>query len=1120
MEFNDVIASLNHSRHQPQQSRTQRGVAEGEAERRHRHHHRRPRQQQPRRSSSSGSSRYDHYTSGDSSGDGSAEEADDGSSSRVSFADSSSYAYAYSHRSRSHGASTAAAAAEADERMAMSGRPRADHPHRGGASASDAAVLIHRAPRPSAPQADEAVGRRDRQQSSNSNNRHTTNSGSKHATTAQTSHSSHVYAYGSPLAADDNNSIHMAAAEGLADVSSLAIYLRERRLDEGLGDVKAVLQRLQRVLEEKERRLAALSAESAAQKETIGALHAEIDRLKRAQKTHKAAVELPMRQQLALLSDGLREKEAEGAQLRAALDEALWAGKDLRGRHEAAANSAEDMRIALEKLRADYDVLIARATANEGQLAEFAKARAGVRGEHEAQLALMEARAASLESQCRGLRRERDAMEDELRAASIGGGGGGASSASALMKERHRALAESAEAHRRAQENIVLEEQLHAAHVNNCRLLRLLMEAEEFGNVFEFSNTLQSFDFIRPDATPATASTTSHSQQSRGRFATGIAGADVVAGSYHDPHRRTTRSKNAFLAAISPKHQRLHDAISCENEYILGCRTALEREMDARRGVAEECGGTGASGALVVVSSHQPMMASPHLVADAALHPFHPTATSGGPLRPREIIDLKTEGDYWVPHKAFLAAQQWRDATVPSVPIKRFYGLFIALNEAWRERMQNRLDTQRRALEGKAKASAATRFHQQQRASRRYGNGDVPLSSAQQRRRGGSNGRNGVLRSLSASAATGRWSNSSSSPSASPLSSAAAVRSLPPLPSAEEVAALRREVATRAISRSAQSLFAAYDSAFEAVRVRAAGLEAALGAANGARLRAERLRRPLDDVVCDRLDGAATVGRAVASQLEEQLCGAGRDVRRFLAAVAESASIDEALGMPSSSSYSSASSAVVPASLLARVSGFMREFTEEVDSRVEAAALSLRRSADASDEALLRHKQMVADERVAAGLGLGREDARGSAADAKEEVDGDVVPPLNERQRVGAPPERRQVRGGGRGRARSASAAAAPSFSLSGGAAFAQKNQPYRFSTSPSMGPSAYDDAHGDSGSGSSGYSTTASDGDEGTAATNDRTFAFAGHRIADDGAGYYVRGSRGASQRRRGRSL
>lgn len=1069
------------------------------------------------------SSRYDHYTSSDSSRDGSAEEADDGSSSRVSFADSSSYAYAYSHRSRSHGASTVAVAAEADERMAMSGRPRADHPHRGGASASDAAVLIHRAPRPSAPQADEAVGRRDRRQQ-NSNNRHTTNS-SKHATTAQTSHS---YAYGSPPTDNDNNSIHMAAAEGLADVSSLAIYLRERRLDEGLGDVKAVLQRLQRVLEEKERRLAALSAESAAQKETIGALHAEIDRLKRAQKTHKAAVELPMRQQLALLSDGLREKEAEGAQLRAALDEALWAGKDLRGRHEAAANSAEDMRIALEKLRADYDVLIARATANEGQLAEFAKARAGVRGEHEAQLALMEARAASLESQCRGLRRERDAMEDELRAASIGGGGGGASSASALMKERHRALAESAEAHRRAQENIVLEEQLHAAHVNNCRLLRLLMETEEFGNVFEFSNTLQSFDFIRPDATPGTAST-SHSQQSRGRFATGIAGADVVAGSYHDPHRRTTRSKNAFLAAISPKHQRLHDAISCENEYILGSRTALEREMDARRGVAEDCGGGsgGGSGALVVVSSHQQhqqqqpiIMASPHLVADAALHPFHPTATSGGPLRPREIIDLKTEGDYWVPHKAFLAAQQWRDATVPSVPIKRFYGLFIALNEAWRERMQSRLDTQRRALEGKAKASATTRLQQQQRASKGYANGDMPLSSAQQRRRGGSNDRNGVLRSLSASAATGRR-RSSSSPFSSPLTSAAAVGSLPPLPSAEEVAALRREVATRAISRSAQSLFAAYDSAFEAVCVRAAGLEAALGAANGARLRAKRLRRPLDDVVCDRLDGAATVGRAVASQLEEQLCGAGRDVRRFLAAVAESASIDEALGMPSSSSYSSASStsAVVPASLLARVSGFMREFTEEVDSRVAAAALSLRRSADASDEALLRHKQMVADERVAAGLGLGREGVRGSAAD------GDVGPagiPPNERQRVGAPPERRRVRGGGRGRARAASAAAAPSFSLSNAAAFAQKkrNQPYRFNTSPSMGPSTYDDAHGDSVSGSSGYSTTASDGDEGTAAMNDRTFAFAGHRIADDGAGYFVRGSRGASQRRRGRSL
>ena len=56
-----------------------------------------------------------------------------------------------------------------------------------------------------------------------------------------------------------------------------------------------------------------------------------------------------------------------------------------------------------------------------------------------------------------------------------------------------------------------------------------------------------------------------------------------------------------------------------------------------------------------------------------------------------QMINMKTEADYWIPYSAFELASEFKRQYLPGQPVETFYPFLVSLNRVWRERTKARV---------------------------------------------------------------------------------------------------------------------------------------------------------------------------------------------------------------------------------------------------------------------------------------------------------------------------------------------------------------------------------------------------------------------------------------------
>jgi hypothetical protein len=331
-------------------------------------------------------------------------------------------------------------------------------------------------------------------------------------------------------------------------------------------------------------------------------------------------------------------------------------------------------------------------------------------------------------------------------------------------KRDNRVLVDVRELQLKEQECLRLDEEVVAAHMTNIRLLRIMSESAELRNIIAFNDISKEFVFVGYQLDEAEKHTSDVRRRNRKAETGGDFG--IVSGNSR-PSKNVLLSDGAAAGAL----RQLHDAITDENAFI------------RRRHVDVSATGTD------------------------------------------QLMNLKTEMDFWIPHGAFVEGQKFRAEFMPSVPASIFYPLFVRLNKLWRERMTSRINA--------AKTDAAVRRHSQ---------GDRDRLMIKERDGG----------SAVDEAAT------------------------------RELMLLRREVRAKVSSKAALHLFACYDQlAREALR-RRAELESQFS--NLASVHNQTLSSKAPEAINMQfhLRTIAETSQSLAAHVSQKLVGASSDIRRFL----------------------------------------------------------------------------------------------------------------------------------------------------------------------------------------------------------------------------------------------
>ena len=537
-----------------------------------------------------------------------------------------------------------------------------------------------------------------------------------------------------------------------------AHHLREKTLQRGTEEVEHVFSIAEDQLSQRERTIHGLTEENRMLRKRLNDAEHDIEKLKSSAKLNERIFLERLQTETTELTAQVDEQSRERTLCKDQLRSMTLRCDQLA---EEARNRLKDAEDARSRAKTLEDI-VRRLQLDAEQRSER------IRGDnsdlHEAkvrydvQLRSLQSKFDSLDGQCATLRRERDALDQQARQAQL-------ELHEVRAKRENRVLVDVKELQLKEQECMRLDEEVVAAHMNNIRLLRIMSESTELRHLVGFNDISKEFIFVGYQLLEAdrhaAESADIMSRKHRKHETGGEFG--IVGG-------QTRPSKNVLLNdhVASGGLRQLHDAIIDENAFI------RRRRIDV-------------------------------------------SATGG-----EQLMNLKTEMDFWIPHGAFVEGQKFRNEYLPSVPASVFYPLFVRLNKLWRERMASRINA--------AKTDATVR---------RNTNADRQLIKARDP---------GEL-------------------------DEAAMR---------ELLLLRREVRAKVSSKAALQLFSCYEQlARDALRRRS---EVECQYSNLARVHNQTLSSKAPEAINMQfqLRTIAETGRSLAAHVSQKLVGASSDVRRFL----------------------------------------------------------------------------------------------------------------------------------------------------------------------------------------------------------------------------------------------
>jgi len=413
---------------------------------------------------------------------------------------------------------------------------------------------------------------------------------------------------------------------------------RERALHQRVEEVRNVVSTAEEGLTARERAIHSLTDENRRLRKLLHDAEVEIDRLRAAEKIHERSA-----------LDRLKlERASQQAQLDQLLGDRDLAREQLRGLSVRCDQLAEELRAksrdadeAKGRLKMVEESLIR--CQQQNQRRDDMNRKEGtelhdVKLKYDVQLRSLQAKFDSLDHQCDALRRERDALDQQARGAQL-------ELHELRSKRENRVLIDARELHAKAIDCVRLEEEVMAAHLNNTRLLQIMSEFTNLRSVLQYNDVSKEFVYTGYQLSPNDD------------------GVDDGRGAEH--HKRTgeTGLEHGIVAGRAT-------ALTSKNKFLQPHDGLTQGPLKHLRGI---------------------------VVDENAFLRKHPVDPRGG----TQLLALKREADFWIPHAAFIEAQRFRQQHMPQVPAATFYPFFVNINQIWRSRMASRVSAARTASSAK-----------------------------------------------------------------------------------------------------------------------------------------------------------------------------------------------------------------------------------------------------------------------------------------------------------------------------------------------------------------------------------------------------------------------------------